>query len=115
MPYIESVHPPSIKSVHPSYIKSVPPFRTYFLYSDMNYALVTYISEKLGEKRWEDLIHEELFQPLGMDSSTFASTTPDFSKVASGYRNGPGSRLVPVSHALTRYIYNTDTCIQCTL
>lgn len=84
------------------YIKSVHPFRTSFVYSNLNYALVTYISEKLGGKSWEDLIHEELFQPLGMDSSTFASTTPDFSKVATGYRNGPGSRLVPVSHALTR-------------
>lgn len=101
MPYIESVHPPYIKSVHPSYIESVPPFRTYFLYSDMNYALVTYISEKLGGKSWEDLIHEELFQPLGMDSSTFASPTSDFSKVATGYTNGPGSQPVPVKKELT--------------
>lgn len=97
------------------YIESVHPFRTSFVYSNLNYALVTYISENLGGKSLEDLIKEELFQPQGMDSSTFASTTPDFPKVASGYRNGPGSRLVPVSHALTRYIYNTDTCIQCTL
>lgn len=87
------------------YIESVHPFRTSFVYSNLNYALVTYISEKLGGKSWEDLIHEELFQPLGMDSTTFASTTPDFSKVATGYTNGPGSRHVPVSHALTRYIY----------
>lgn len=84
------------------YIKSKDQFRTSFAYSDLNYALVTYISEKLGGKRWEDLIHEELFQPLGMDSSTFASTTRDFSKVATGYKNGPGSRLVPVWKELTR-------------
>lgn len=84
------------------YIKSKHPFRTSSVYSNFNYALVTYISETLGEKRWEDLIHDELFQPLGMDSSTFASTISDFSNVATGYTNGPGSRLVPVSHGLTR-------------
>lgn len=93
------------------YINSVQTFQRRFVYSNLNYALVTYISEKLGGKRWEDLIHDELFQPLGMDSSTFASTISDFSKVATGYRNGPGSRLVPVSHELTRYMYNTITNI----
>lgn len=84
------------------YIESVLPFRTSFVYSDLNYAIVTYISEKLGRKRWEDLIQTELFQPLKMNSSTFASTTRDFSKVATGYKNGPGSRLVPVQEKLTR-------------
>lgn len=84
------------------YIKPVHPLRTSFVYSNLNYALVTYISEKLGGKSWEDLIFDELFQPLGMQNSRFASTISDFSKVATGYTNGPGSRLVPVSHELTR-------------
>lgn len=98
------------------YIKPLDPFRTSFHYSYMNYALVTYISEKLGGKRWEDLIQEELFQPLGMDSSTFASiaTTSDFSKVATGYTNGPGSQPVQVQKELTWYLYNTITDNQCT-
>lgn len=84
------------------YLKSVHPFRTSFVYSNLNYALVTYISEKLGGKKWEDLIHDELFQPLGMDSSTFVTTIPEFSKAATGYTNGPGSRLVAVPPDLTR-------------
>lgn len=95
------------------YIEPLHQFRTRFHYSYINYALVTYISEKLGEKRWEDLIQEELFQPLGMDSSTFASTTSDFSKVATGYTNGPGSQPIPVQNELTWYLYNTITYNQC--
>nr|XP_034324761.1 gigasin-6-like isoform X2 [Crassostrea gigas] len=35
------------------YIESVHPFRTSFVYSNLNYALVTYISENLGEKVWK--------------------------------------------------------------
>ncbi|XP_061172984.1 gigasin-6-like isoform X2 [Saccostrea echinata] len=84
------------------YLKSIHAFRTSFIYSNLNYALVTYISEKLGGKKWEDLIREELFQPLGMDSSNFVTTISDFSKVATGYENGPGSRIVPVQRSLSR-------------
>lgn len=97
------------------HIKPLDQFRTSFHYSDMNYALVTYISEKLGGESWEGLIDKILFKPLGMDTSTFASTTTDFTKVATGYTNGPGSQPVPVQQELTRYLYNTLTDNQCTL
>lgn len=72
------------------YIKLVYLFWISFVYSNLNYVLVIYILEKFGGKSWEDLIYEELFQLLGMDSFMFVLIILDFFKVVIGYRNGLG-------------------------
>lgn len=51
----------------------------------MNYGLAMIISEKLGGKTWEELIKQEIFDPLGMTSSTVMSIIPDLSNAARGY------------------------------
>ncbi|XP_059148723.1 protein flp-like [Physella acuta] len=54
-------------------------FRVKYIYSNLMYGLVTRISEILGGKKWEELMKENLFQPLGMTSTTF-STEADFNR-----------------------------------
>jgi CubicO group peptidase (beta-lactamase class C family) len=39
------------------------------------YGLASVVAEKLGGKSWEDLISEELYQPLGMTTSSFMTRT----------------------------------------
>ena len=39
-----------------------------FKYSSIGYSIVAYISERLNHKRWDYLIKENLFEPLGMQN-----------------------------------------------
>ncbi|KAL3887928.1 hypothetical protein ACJMK2_000313 [Sinanodonta woodiana] len=75
------------------YLKPAGGFRTSFYYSNLMYGLVTYITERLGGRKWEDMVMRELFQPIGMPSSSFA-TTVDWDKVdfATGYVDKEGKR-----------------------
>ncbi|KAK6179308.1 hypothetical protein SNE40_011698 [Patella caerulea] len=68
------------------YMESSETFRGSFIYSNVMYGLLTTIAEKLGGKKWERLVKEEIFDPLEMKSSTF-TTTIDYNKsnVARGY------------------------------
>ncbi|KAH3838517.1 hypothetical protein DPMN_111927 [Dreissena polymorpha] len=55
-------------------IRYLPPiykFRTRYLNSNLHYAILSYISEVLDEKPWEDLIQTTFFDPLGMRNSDF--------------------------------------------
>ena len=70
------------------------------------YGLVTYIAEVLGGKKWEELVQSKIFDPLGMTSSTFASTA-DWQHIdlAKGYIDRNGT-LIPVPFEYSRYLYN---------
>ena len=46
-------------------------FRNSFVYSNLMYGLATYISERLAGRSWEQLLREEIFNPLNMTSTTF--------------------------------------------
>ncbi len=35
------------------------------------YGLLSHVTEKIGGKSWEDLIRDKIFNPNGMDSSSF--------------------------------------------
>ncbi|XP_060074177.1 protein flp-like [Ylistrum balloti] len=66
-----------------SYLEYLPaflPFRTRFVYSNFMYTLAGHVSEKLGGRTWEDLVRDNLFQPLGMDTSGFVTEVSDFDK-----------------------------------
>ncbi|XP_061174525.1 uncharacterized protein LOC133183606 [Saccostrea echinata] len=84
------------------YLNGTKPLRQGFLYSGMNYALAMIISEHLGGNTWEELIKKEIFDPLGMSSSTVMSIIPDLSNAARGYVYTENFTLVPVEFALSR-------------
>jgi len=67
------------------------------------YGLVTYMSERIGGKSWEDLVTELLLQPLGMTSTTFVTTAdPKDLNLAKAYQDRYGT-LEPVPFEFSRY------------
>ena len=70
------------------------------------YGLASVVAERIGGKRWEDLIEEELYTPLGMSGSSFMTKVDLSGNVAKGYgtddaTGGP----VPIDFAINRYIF----------
>ncbi|XP_033742502.1 gigasin-6-like [Pecten maximus] len=66
-----------------SYLEYLPaflPFRTRFVYSNFMYTLAGFVSEKLGGRTWEELVRDNLFRPLGMDTSGFVTEVSDFDR-----------------------------------
>ncbi|KAK3590927.1 hypothetical protein CHS0354_032646 [Potamilus streckersoni] len=86
------------------YLKPVGGFRTSFYYNNLMYGLITYITERLGGRKWEDMVMTELFQPLGMTASDFV-TTVDWEKVdfAVGYLDKDG-QLYEVPNEFSRFL-----------
>lgn len=85
---------------------AVYPFRESFLYTNFMYGLASVIAEKLGGKSWEDLISEELYQPLGMTTSSFMTRVDLSGDVAKGYSTDDATgSLLPVNFALNRYMH----------
>lgn len=77
----------------------VKTFGKSFLYSNMMYGFASYLSERLGNEPWENLVTSEIFDRLDMTSSTFVTTMVDLSGAAQGYIKGPISKpkaVVPV-------------------
>lgn len=96
------------------YLKSIHPFRSSFVYNNLMYGLVTAISEKLGNKTWEELIQTNIYTPLGMTASTFMTTVNrQNSDVAQGYVDDFDSGGVfPVPGDFNRYMVNQIYCLQ---
>uniref|UniRef100_A0A8W8HSN7 Beta-lactamase-related domain-containing protein n=1 Tax=Magallana gigas TaxID=29159 RepID=A0A8W8HSN7_MAGGI len=72
---------------------------------DMMYGFASYLSERLGNEPWENLVTSEIFDRLGMTSSTFITTLADLSGAAQGYDKGPKSKpkaVVPVPLELSK-------------
>ena len=85
---------------------AVYPFRESYLYNNFMYGLASVVAEKLGGKSWEDLISEELYQPLGMTTSSFMTRVDLSGDVAKGYTTDDATGSpVPVNFALNRYMY----------
>lgn len=67
-----------------------------YLYSNAGYAIAGLIAERTTGKPWEDLMKEQLFDPLGMGSAGFGSPG-DATKVDQPWGHLPkGGRLEPV-------------------
>ena len=49
------------------YLEPNAPFRTLAQYSNVMYAAVGGIMEAVTGKKWETILREEIFEPLGMD------------------------------------------------
>ncbi|KAK3096463.1 hypothetical protein FSP39_000469 [Pinctada imbricata] len=97
------------------YLEPIYGFRTKFLYGNLNYGLVTHMSENIAGKRWENLIQKEIFDPLGMSSSTFfTSDKLEAEKdIATGYDRGH-DRIVAVPREFSR-IFTTLCGSNCIL
>lgn len=77
-------------------------FRNSFHYNNLLYGLLTRIAEMIGEDTWENLVRDNLYGPLGMVSSDFATTAdPSSMDLASGYYNYYGEPI-PVPFELSR-------------
>ncbi|XP_071117791.1 uncharacterized protein [Haliotis cracherodii] len=78
------------------YLGSTGEWRGSYIYNNLMYGVVTRIAEILGGDTWENLVQKELYDPLQMTSSSFA-TTLDFSQnqVAKPYfiKNGAPTPL----------------------
>ncbi|CAC5408813.1 unnamed protein product [Mytilus coruscus] len=84
-------------------VHSVHPFRETYLYNNMMYGLASVVAERIGGKRWEDLIEEELYTPLGMTSSSFMTRVDLTGNVAKGYATDDATGSpVPVNFAINR-------------
>ena len=68
------------------------------------YGLATYIAELYGGDSWESLVKSEIFDPLDMTSSTFATTAdPNDIDLAHGYVDLDGE-LFPVPFEYSKYV-----------
>lgn len=87
---------------------AMTPVKTFgksFLYSNMMYGFASYLSERLGNEPWENLVTSKIFDRLGMTSSTFITTLADLSGAAQGYDKGPKFKpkaVVPVPLELSK-------------
>ncbi|XP_069137182.1 uncharacterized protein [Argopecten irradians] len=84
------------------FLRSRGRFRESFYYSNLMYGVITDIAERIGRKSWEDLVREELLNPIGMSATTFA-TVADEKKIdlATGYIDFYGE-IHPVPFKLSR-------------
>lgn len=55
-------------------LPSLYEFRDVFNYNNLVYVLAAHMAEKRTQKSWEQLIHEELFKPLNMESTVLLDT-----------------------------------------
>lgn len=68
------------------YIRGAGRFRESYITSDNIYSLAAYVTEKLSNATWEELVARELFRPLKMAKSTFfSSLRPDNRNLATAY------------------------------
>ena len=62
------------------------PIRSELLYTGNMYSVLSTVLEKTFGKPWEDLLIENLFEPLGMDRSTFFNyADPDYEGFVTPY------------------------------
>jgi CubicO group peptidase (beta-lactamase class C family) len=60
-------------------------------YSNPGYAVAAYVLEQVTGQNYEDVIRREIFEPIGMNTSSFQLTEADKAALAKGYdeRGGP--------------------------
>lgn len=59
------------------YLPEENPVRDSFLYSNYMYLMLGHVTEVLGGDTWENLMTSKIFQPIGMNSTTFLLTPTD--------------------------------------
>jgi CubicO group peptidase (beta-lactamase class C family) len=77
-------------------------------YSNPGYAIAGHILEKVTGEKYEDRIAEYIFEPTGMETSSFYLTPEHHAKLAKGYRSRTGPP-VPYSQIYLRPAGNLHT------
>lgn len=77
-------------------------------YSNPGYAIAGHILEKVTGEKYEDRIAEHIFEPTGMETSSFYLTPEHHGKLAKGYRSRTGPP-VPYSQIYLRPAGNLHT------
>jgi CubicO group peptidase (beta-lactamase class C family) len=54
------------------YLQPNKPFRSTYQYQNLMFMTAGYLEERVTGKKWEDLVHERIFQPLGMKRSNLS-------------------------------------------
>lgn len=72
-----------------------------FEYSNSNYEVLGAVIEKVSGKKYEDLLHERIFDPLDMKDSGLDSDEAVLSKHAEGYKPGPKGIEVARSESMS--------------
>jgi CubicO group peptidase (beta-lactamase class C family) len=62
-------------------------FRERFQYNNLMYYATAYLAEKVSDQKWEDVVQERIFDPLGMNASNFLPEAPQNEQITAwGYR-----------------------------
>jgi CubicO group peptidase (beta-lactamase class C family) len=77
-------------------------------YSNPGYAAAAYVLEQVTGQKYEDVIRREIFEPIGMKTSSFELTEADKAILAKGYDERGGS-AVPYSQIYLRPSGNLHT------
>ncbi|MEM7383422.1 MAG: serine hydrolase domain-containing protein [Verrucomicrobiota bacterium] len=89
----------SRKEILQTAIKAEPwaPFRKEFLYSNVMYLAAGEAAGTAGESTWDALVHQRLFQPLGMnDSSTTLAAVEGDARLSLGYDGKESPTAIPM-------------------
>jgi CubicO group peptidase (beta-lactamase class C family) len=60
-------------------------------YSNPGYTVAGYLIEKVSARRYSDYIYDEIFSPLGMNTSSFELNDDDHTQLATGYTGPEGA------------------------
>jgi hypothetical protein len=77
-------------------------------YSNPGYGVAGYVLEQVTKRRYEDVIAEKIFRPIGMKTSSFVLTDADTTVLAKGY-DSPTGPPVPYSQIYLRPAGNLHT------
>jgi CubicO group peptidase (beta-lactamase class C family) len=72
----------------------VAPPQTLYKYSYVDYDLLGRAVEAVRDENFADAVKEDLFEPLGMDSSSFDDSSDHDPRLAQGYRHGDPVTLI---------------------
>ena len=76
------------------YLQPNKPFRYTYQYQNLMFMTAGYLEEQVTGKKWEDLVRERIFQPLGMSRSSFSvkdmQADADFSNPYGETKEGTG-------------------------
>ena len=62
-------------------------FRERYQYNNLMYYALAHVVERVADQRWEDFVHERIFEPLGMTGSNFLPEPPREGQMSAlGYR-----------------------------
>ncbi|WP_253185716.1 serine hydrolase domain-containing protein [Bacillus licheniformis] len=74
------------------YLEPNQDFRSKWQYQNLMYMTAGYLAGRIAGTTWEDLVHERLFKPLHMTSSSFSvedmQKLSDFASISREQRNG---------------------------